>query len=184
MEKIKNNFQIDHSANMTPAQPRVFPLPGTTYYKMLYDPKSKKQFYTGFKVFNAITVPFYRLGILPLLGFGKLVLLLTTRGRKSRKMRYTPIGYFRYEGQLYLISGWGKEANWYKNMLAFPEDVHVQVGFHRFDAKVESVQDPDELRQIMKWLILHHTTGMEANAMGWDPKRDNVETADFSGMFE
>ena len=28
---------------------RTFPLPGTTYYNMLYDAKSKKKFYNGFK---------------------------------------------------------------------------------------------------------------------------------------
>ncbi len=27
-----------------PTAPRTFPLPGNPYYRMLYDPKSKKQF--------------------------------------------------------------------------------------------------------------------------------------------
>ena len=37
---------------------------------------------------------------------------------------------------------------------------------------------------MMKWLVKHHTNGAEGRAMGWDPKRDDPETADFSGMFE
>jgi deazaflavin-dependent oxidoreductase (nitroreductase family) len=164
--------------------PRVFPLPGSTYYQMLYDPKSKKQFYTTFKIFNTVAAPLYRIGLLPLLGFGKLVLLLTTRGRKSGKLRYTPIGYFRYNGTVHLISGWGMEANWLKNMLAHPEEVFVQVDFQRFHARAERVEDREELQRMMKWLVRQHVRGPEGRAMGWDPKRDDPETADFSGMFE
>jgi hypothetical protein len=37
---------------------------------------------------------------------------------------------------------------------------------------------------MMKWLVVHHTSGLEGRAMGWDPKRDDPETADFSGMFK
>ncbi len=170
--------------NVPPTAPRVFPLPGSTYYNMLYDPRSKKQFVTSFKLANRIIAPLYRLRLLPMLGFGRLVLLLTTRGRKSGKRRDTPIGYFRYMDQIYLISGWGTAANWYQNILAYPDDVYVQVGFRRFHARAERVQDRTELEQIMKWLVKHHTSGMEGKAMGWDPKRDDPETADFSGMFE
>ncbi len=164
--------------------PRTFPLPGTMYYNMLYDPKAKRQFQTSFKIINMFIAPLYKLYLLPLLGMGKLVLVLTTRGRKSGKRRDTPIGYFRYKDTMHLISGWGTEANWYKNIRAYPDDVYVQVGFHRFRARAEQVQDREELNAMMKWLVKHHTSGAEAKAMGWDPKQDDPETADFSGMFE
>jgi len=154
------------------------------YYNMLYDPKAKKRFQSGFKFANRILTPLYKIGLLPLIGFGKLALLLTTRGRKSGKLRYTPIGYFRYNNIVHIISGWGTQANWYKNILAYPDDVRVQVGFHHFHARAELVQDREELRQMMKWLVKNHTSGPEGKAMGWDPKRDDPETADFSGMFE
>jgi deazaflavin-dependent oxidoreductase (nitroreductase family) len=179
-----NTLDIKPDANPALVQARVFPLPGTTYYNMLYDPKTRKQFYTSFKVANWIITPLYRVGLLPLIGFGKLALLLTTRGRKSGRRWDTPIGYFRYQGELYLISGWGKQANWYKNILAFPDEVQVQVGFQRFHARAELIQDSEELQRIMKWLVKNHTNGTEGKAMGWDPKRDDPETADFSGMFQ
>jgi deazaflavin-dependent oxidoreductase (nitroreductase family) len=184
MDSPKNDLQTGVKPKMENAMPRTFPLPGTTYYNMLYDQKSKKQFYTSFKIANRVIAPLYKLRLLPLLGFGKLVLLLSTRGRKSGKKRTTPIGYFRYQDTLHLISGWGKEANWYKNILAYPEDVYVQVGFRCFHARAELVQNRDELKQIMIWLVKHHTSGPEGKAMGWDPRKDDPETADFSGMFE
>ena len=163
---------------------RTFPLPGTTYYNMLYDAKSKKKFYYGFKFANLLLAPLYRLRLLPLIGFGKMVILLTTKGRHSGKIRDTPIGYFRYNGSIHVISGWGKEANWYKNILAYPDNVYIQIGFRRFHARAELVEDRKELEEMMKWLVKHHTSGAEGRAMGWDPKRDDPETADFSGMFE
>jgi deazaflavin-dependent oxidoreductase (nitroreductase family) len=166
-----------------PNTQRVFPLPGTTYYNMLCDPKSKQQYRKVFRIFNRFVAPMYRLGLLPLLGAGNLIVLATTRGRKSGKWRQTPVGCFRYAGGLYLISGWGAGADWFRNMQAHPDQVYIQEGFHRFHAHAELVQDPEEFRQMMKWLVVHHTSGMEAKAMGWDPKRDNPETADFSGMF-
>jgi deazaflavin-dependent oxidoreductase (nitroreductase family) len=170
----------------TPAHvsPRTFPLPGTTYYNMLHDPKSKKRFRGFFRLFNRLIAPLYRVGLLPLLGAGDLVTLLTTRGRKSGKTRRTPIGSFRYEGGLYVSSGWGESADRYKNIEAHPADVHVQAGFRRFHARAETVRDAEEFRRIMKWLVVHHTSGAEGRAMGWDPKRDDPETADFSGMFK
>ena len=116
---------------------RTFPLPGTTYYNMLYDAKSKKKFYNGFKFANLLLAPLYRLRLLPLMGFSKMVILLTTKGRHSGKIRDTPIGYFRYNGSIHVISGWGKEANWYKNILAYPDNVYIQIGFRRFHARPE-----------------------------------------------
>jgi len=71
-----------------------------------------------------------------------------------------------------------------KNILAYPNDVYVQVGFRHFHTRAELVQDREELKQMLKWLVKHHTSGPEGEAMGWDPKRDDPETADFSGMFE
>ena len=69
-------------------------------------------------------------------------------------------------------------------MLADPEDVYVQVGFDRFHACAKLVKDREELHEMMKWLVKHHVSGPEGKAMGWDPRRDDPETADFSGMFE
>jgi hypothetical protein len=103
--QTRKNLEHPSLNEAIPTTPRIFPLPGSTYYQMLYDAKSKKQFYTVFKIFNAIATPLYRVGPLPLLGFGKLVLLLTTCGRKSGKLRYTPFGHFSYNGAVHLISG-------------------------------------------------------------------------------
>ena len=130
MNTHENSPEIKSGPNPECSASRTFPLPGTTYYNMLYDPKARKYFPYRFQDRQPDHhTPLYKLRLLPLLGFGKLVLLLTTRGRKSGRLRDTPIGYFRYDNTIHLISGWGKEANWYKNILAHPDDVYIQVAF-------------------------------------------------------
>jgi deazaflavin-dependent oxidoreductase (nitroreductase family) len=110
-------------------------------------------------------------------------MLLTTRGRKSHQLRDTPIGYFRLDDGIYVFSSWGKEANWYKNMVACPEEVHIQLGFRRFQARPEVVEEPQEVKQIIERLVLQDPKGAQT-LMGWDTKVDRLETADFSLMIE
>ncbi|MDX2136849.1 MAG: nitroreductase family deazaflavin-dependent oxidoreductase [Chloroflexota bacterium] len=44
------------------------------------------------------------------------VMILTTHGRRSGTPRYTPIEYRRHGSKIYVISAWGKETHWYKNL--------------------------------------------------------------------
>jgi deazaflavin-dependent oxidoreductase (nitroreductase family) len=64
-------------------------------------------------------------------------LLLTTRGRKTGKLRRTALIYGR-DGDRYLVvassGGSRSHPSWYPNLSANPE-VHVQVGADRFDAR-------------------------------------------------
>ena len=162
---------------------RAFPLPGTNLYKFMSDPEYKKIFHARVKQGNRWLAPLYKLGVLPLLGLGSRVMLLTTRGRTSHQMRDTPIGYFRIDSVIHVFSGWGKEANWYKNMLAYPDDVYVQAGFRRFRVRTEVLQDAQELKRAYERLVLQDLQGART-LMGWDPKQDHLETADFSFMIE
>ena len=85
---------------------------------------------------------------------------------------------FVTNGSIHVISGWGKEANWYKNILAYPDDVYVQAGFRRFHARAELVEDREELQQMMKWLVkAPRSSGPEGKAMGAGTQRDDPETA-------
>jgi deazaflavin-dependent oxidoreductase (nitroreductase family) len=162
---------------------RAFPLPETNLYKLISDPAFKKTFQARIKQGNRWVVFLYKLGVLPLLGLGKQIMLLTTKGRKSHAMRDTPIGYYRLGDSIYVFSGWGKEANWYKNMVVCPEEVYVRIGFRRFQVRPEVVEDPQEVKRIIEQLILQDPKGART-LMGWDAKLDQLETADFSLMIE
>jgi deazaflavin-dependent oxidoreductase (nitroreductase family) len=65
-----------------------------------------------------LPIVLYRLGLGPIIG--KHILILTTIGRKTGKIRRTPIEYFRHDGQFFVMSGFGENAHWYKNLQAHP----------------------------------------------------------------
>src|SRR5512141_1126583 len=75
---------------------------------------------------------------------GKYILLLTTTGRRSGKLRYTPLEYiYDKEHDKYRIAaGWGGKTDWYRNIQANPK-VHVQVGRRKFDAAAEIASDEE-----------------------------------------
>jgi deazaflavin-dependent oxidoreductase (nitroreductase family) len=162
---------------------RAFPLPGTHLYRLICDSAFKQSFQTRLKRGNRVLVSLYKLRILPLLGLDKRIMLLTTRGRTSHKLRDTPIGYFCIDGRIYVFSSWGKAAKWYQNIRAHPDDVYVQIGFRRFHTRPEVVEDPQDVQRIIKRLVLQDPRGARS-LMGWDAKRDQLAAADFSLMIE
>ena len=162
---------------------RAFPAPETYLYRLISDPAFKQAFLTRVKRTNPMLALLYKLRILPLLGLGKRLMLLTTRGRMSNKMRDTPIGYFRIDDGIYVFSGWGKEANWYQNSIAYPDDVYVQIGFRRFRVRPEVVDDSQAIQRIIERLVLQNPRGARS-LIGWNAARDQLECADFSLMIE
>ena len=71
---------------------------------------------------------------------GVNTLLLTTRGRRSGKLRRTALIYGR-DGERYLVvgskGGAKRHPAWYLNLVADPE-VHVQVGAEKFPARARA----------------------------------------------
>ncbi len=91
-----------------------------------------------FRLWFKIPLLYYRLGLGRVIG--KQVLLLTTTGRKSGKLRQTPLGYSYEpaERTYYVVAGWQGRTDWYRNLRADPH-VHVQVGGQHFDCLAEKV---------------------------------------------
>lgn len=68
--------------------------------------------------------------------YGVPALLLTTRGRRSGKLRRTALYFGEHAGDYVLVASNGGSKghpNWYLNLADDPR-VHVQVGDERFDA--------------------------------------------------
>jgi deazaflavin-dependent oxidoreductase (nitroreductase family) len=80
--------------------------------------------------------------------YGNDALLLTTRGRKSGKLRRTALFYGRDGDDYLVVASNGGEANdpsWYLNLLECP-DVHVQVGADKFAARARVATDEEKPR--------------------------------------
>src|SRR5215469_10883858 len=74
------------------------------------------------------------------------VVIVTTRGNKTGKIRKTPLMRVEHDGQYLLVaSKGGSPANpvWYYNLVADPDSVAIQDGADRFDVHVREL-DGDE----------------------------------------
>lgn len=56
----------------------------------------------------------YRLGLNRIIG--KYILILSTFGRKTGNVHRTPVEYFRHQGRIFVMSGFGTESDWFKNI--------------------------------------------------------------------
>ena len=163
----------------------LLPRSGSSLHKLNHkDEIIKNKMLKKFKIYNKyIVLPLYRLKILPLLGFGRLFLILTTQGRKTGKKRRTPLEYRRIEGTITIFSSRGEDAGWMKNIRAHPDSLLVRHGFHRFQPQVEFVTNEEQKLEIMKWYVVNH--GKAAKMLfGWNPKTDDPETIDFTNLIK
>lgn len=100
------------------------------------------------RVFLRIPILFYKIG----LGFvfGKLFLMLTHKGRVSglkRNVVLEVVGHDRDNGIYYIASGWGRQSNWYKNVLINPM-VRVHISTKMFEAMAKEL-DREEAGKIL-----------------------------------
>ncbi|MYD08580.1 MAG: nitroreductase family deazaflavin-dependent oxidoreductase [Chloroflexi bacterium] len=84
----------------------------------------------------------YKLGWGPALNWLPL-LVLTTRGRKSGLARHVVVEYRRHGSKYYIVSGWGAETDWYRN-IEKDSRVTIQHGAQIVDAWAQPVDDPAE----------------------------------------
>ena len=70
------------------------------------------------------------------------VVIVTSRGARTGKLRKTPLMRVEHQGEYALIASKGGAPThpvWYHNLVAHPEDVTIQDGFEPFDVRVREV---------------------------------------------
>jgi deazaflavin-dependent oxidoreductase (nitroreductase family) len=73
---------------------------------------------------------------------GLAIIIVTTRGNKSAKLRKTPLMRVEHDGEYALVASMGgapKHPVWYYNLRADPDAVVIQDGPEPFDATVREV---------------------------------------------
>ena len=79
----------------------------------------------------------------------RLVLVLTTTGRKSGRPHKTPLQYELVEGAYYVGSARGVRADWYRNLENEPK-VTVAVAGKEFSAQAEAISDPVRIADFLE----------------------------------
>jgi hypothetical protein len=91
-----------------------FPRKDSALYGMVNkDKERRKKTLNNWKKINKIVVFLYEIGLLPLFGLGRFIVLLYTEGRYSGKPRVTPLEYRKREGIVILFSARGALSDWY-----------------------------------------------------------------------
>lgn len=118
----------------------------------------------------------YRAGLGPALG--RLILLLTTTGRRSGLPRVTPLQYEEVDGAFYVGSARGVKADWFRNIVCNPR-VRVQVGSRAFEAAAEAVTDPCRIADFLELRLRRHPRMigaiLRAEGMPAPPGRRDLE---------
>jgi deazaflavin-dependent oxidoreductase (nitroreductase family) len=128
---------------------------------------------------STLIIWLYEHGFAPLLG--RLILLLTTTGRKSGLPRVTPLQYEMVDGQFYIGSARGAQADWFRNILA---DAHVSVRIksREFAGIAEPVADYLRVADFIELRLRRHPRmlGMILKSEGLPAKPDRLQLEDYA----
>jgi deazaflavin-dependent oxidoreductase (nitroreductase family) len=122
-----------------------------------------------FKFFNKIfMVPMFRLGLGSLVGnpFSGYIMVLKTTGRKSGKIRFSPVNYAILEGNLYCMAGWGKLSDWYRNIMAAP---HIEVIHPNGPIAVVADLEMDASKRLILLRMILKNAGFAGFFEGFNP---------------
>ncbi|MCX6037775.1 MAG: nitroreductase/quinone reductase family protein [Chloroflexi bacterium] len=110
-------------------------------------------FWSRMKNIQGIHRLLYAVGLGPIVG--KIILLLTTTGRKSGQKRITPLQYEEIDGNFFLGSARGTKSDWYRNIEADGR-IEVRVKNRRFRGVAETVTDPARIADFLETRLQHH----------------------------
>ena len=124
-----------------------------------------------------VMVPLFRLGLAPFIGspFGGYIMVLKVIGRKTGKMRYTPVNYAIANGNVYCLAGFGAISDWYRNLLAHP-NIQVVMPGGAIAGIADTVTDPAERLRIIRQILIN--AGFAGLFYGYDPRTVSDERLD------
>lgn len=109
--------------------------------------------WTKMKNIQKIHRVLYALGLGPLVG--RIILLLTTTGRRSGLKRVTPLQYEMIGEDYYVGAARGVKADWVRNIQINPQ-VEVRVGAKHFHGTAEVVTDPSKFADFLEVRLERH----------------------------
>jgi deazaflavin-dependent oxidoreductase (nitroreductase family) len=116
----------------------------------------------------------YRLGLGPIVG--RVLMILSTTGRKSGLPRRAMIEYHCLKGKKYIAAGFGPEAQWYKNIQSDPR-VTVQSADGAESMRAVRVTEDDELLAVVN-LFRRTDSAMAINwflgTLGIEPSDEDI----------
>jgi deazaflavin-dependent oxidoreductase (nitroreductase family) len=115
----------------------------------------------------------WRLGLGPVVG--RVIMVITTTGHKSKLPRHNMAEYYSLNGQKYTICAYGPKAAWYKNIQADPR-VTVQTAEGTQSMKAVRVTGDQELLQVVELFNRRNAllTGLYLESLGIKADRSDL----------
>jgi deazaflavin-dependent oxidoreductase (nitroreductase family) len=132
--------------------------------------QSEERLRQAFKPVNSLMLGMWRLGLGQFVNIwpeviGRIMVIGHT-GRKTGLRHQSPVNYTLVDGEVYCVAGFGKKADWYRNLVANPiVEVWLPDGWWAGIAE-DMVDSPDRLALIREVLIASAFAGRMA---GFDP---------------
>ena len=110
-----------------------------------------------------------------------MILLLTTTGRKSGLPRVTPLQYEMMDGQYYIGSARGAQADWFRNILADPH-VRVRVKSREFAGIAEPITECVRVADFLELRLRRHPhmVGMILKSDGLPAKPSRLQLEEYA----
>ena len=102
---------------------------------------------------NKLMVRLYRMGLG--LFAGRMILLLTTTGRKSGLPRVTPLQYEKVNGEIVVACGFGRQSDWVRNLQNDPHAL-VQIRMRKFRVVAELITDAEAICDFIVLRLKRH----------------------------
>jgi deazaflavin-dependent oxidoreductase (nitroreductase family) len=134
------------------------------------------KFWSRMKKIQPIHRYLYAAGLGPIIG--KIILLLTTTGRKSGMKRITPLQYEEIDDKYHLGSARGTRSDWYRNIEADGR-VEVRVKNRHFNGVAKTVTDPARIADFLEIRLQRHPFMMgllmqKAHGLPKHPSREQL----------
>ena len=138
---------------------------------MTLDSELEVKLRQAFKQLNKFMLLMWRLGIGPWIniwpqGIGR-IMVLVHKGRVSGLKRQTPVNYTIIDGDIYCTAGFGKAADWYKNICKDP-NVEVWLPDGWWAGVAEDISDAEKRTDLMRAVLV--ASGFAAPLFGIEPK--------------
>ena len=137
-----------------------------------------RQLLQAFRWLNRYMLLHWRLGLGPYANRRELsgqIMVLVHVGRKTGRIRRTPVNYVILDGDVYCTAGFGAAADWYRNLLVNPQ-VEVWLPHGWWAGQAEDVSDSPERLALLRQVLI--ASGFAARAAGLDPMRMSDEALD------
>ncbi len=144
---------------------------------MTFEPHIEEKLRYFFKYLNKFMICMWRLGLGGMMNiwpdvFGR-IMIITHTGRKSGRRYQTPVNYAIIDGDIYCTAGFGKDADWFRNMLANPQ-VEVWLPHSWWTGVSEDVSEVEQRLPILREVLI--ASGFAAYAAGINPRKMSNQT--------